>query len=118
MTSSPGDRRARREAQRAESRRAAARSGNAGKRNRGSRAESGARPFRHSDHRGFAYGTLRFEGKTIELPVQAEDALAALVEAEGPLTARALPGPLDDAGRLVLVRRLVREGFLRLVDGD
>ena len=24
-----------------------------------------------------------------------------------------LPGPLDDDGRLVLVRRLVREGFLR-----
>jgi hypothetical protein len=25
-----------------------------------------------------------------------------------------LPGRLDEAGRLVLVRRLVREGFLRL----
>jgi lysine-specific demethylase/histidyl-hydroxylase NO66 len=62
--------------------------------------------------------TLSFEGKAVTFPAQAEEALAALVEADGALTARALPGPLDDAGRLVLVRRLVREGFLRLVDGD
>jgi hypothetical protein len=35
------------------------------------------------------------------------------VEATGRFTARGLPGGLDDAGRLVLVRRLIREGFLR-----
>jgi lysine-specific demethylase/histidyl-hydroxylase NO66 len=62
-------------------------------------------------------GRLRFEGKTVVFPPQAEEALAALVEATGPLTPGALPG-LDDAGRIVLVRRLVREGFLRLLDGD
>ena len=30
------------------------------------------------------------------------------------ITAASLPGSLDEAGRLVLVRRLVREGFLRV----
>ena len=40
--------------------------------------------------------------------------MAAAVEGEGPFTAADLPGSLDEAGRLVLVRRLVREGFLRL----
>jgi hypothetical protein len=62
-------------------------------------------------------GRLRFEGKTVVFPAQAEEALSALVEATGPTAPRELPG-LDDAGRLVLVRRLVREGFLRLVDDD
>jgi hypothetical protein len=38
----------------------------------------------------------------------------AAAEAEGTFTASELPGELDDAGRLVLVRRLVREGFLRV----
>ncbi|MFO1059854.1 MAG: hypothetical protein U1E53_23165 [Dongiaceae bacterium] len=31
-----------------------------------------------------------------------------------PFTAAGLPGPLDAAGRLVLVRRLLREGALTL----
>ncbi len=55
---------------------------------------------------------LRFEGKAIRFPPQALDALGALVEAEGPIALADLPGRLDDAGRVVLARRLVREGFL------
>ena len=39
--------------------------------------------------------------------------LRAFFETEEPFRAADLPGELDDEGRLVLVRRLVREGFLR-----
>jgi hypothetical protein len=42
--------------------------------------------------------------------------VAAVAAADGPFTATDLPGPLDEAGRVVLVRRLVREGYLRRVD--
>ncbi len=40
--------------------------------------------------------------------------MVACFEADEPFLPSELPGDLDDAGRLVLVRRLVREGFLRL----
>ena len=57
---------------------------------------------------------LAFEGKTVLLPaharVEVEDAFAA----EAPFRPCDLRGELDEAGRVVLVRRLVREGFLRL----
>jgi ribosomal protein L16 Arg81 hydroxylase len=56
---------------------------------------------------------LLFEGKEIRFPPQAGHAVVAAAERSGPFSARDLPGPLDDEGRLVLVRRLVREGFLR-----
>jgi len=59
---------------------------------------------------------LRFEGKEVYLPPQAAAAVAAAHAADAPFTPGELPGPLDAAGRLVLVSRLVREGFLRLVD--
>ncbi|MEA2194857.1 MAG: hypothetical protein QOG42_1291 [Solirubrobacteraceae bacterium] len=55
---------------------------------------------------------LRFEGKEVRFPPQAAAAVAALHSARAPFTAADLPGRLDAAGRLVLVRRLVREGFL------
>jgi lysine-specific demethylase/histidyl-hydroxylase NO66 len=58
--------------------------------------------------------TLVFEGKEVSFPRPARDAVAAMLTLEGPFSAADLPGPLDDAGRLVLVRRLVREGFLRI----
>ena len=48
------------------------------------------------------------------MPARAGAALAAAAAVEGPFTAAELPGPIDEAGRLVLVRRLVREGFLRV----
>ena len=58
---------------------------------------------------------LRFEGKQVSFPAQAAEALAAVYEG-APFTPAGLPGRLDLAGRLVLARRLVREGFLRQVD--
>ena len=57
--------------------------------------------------------TLSFEGKEVRFPEVARDALVAVTEAPEPFSAADLPALLDEAGRLVLVRRLVREGFLR-----
>ena len=56
--------------------------------------------------------TLHFEGRRVEFPARAAAALAAVHAGDGPFCARDLPGPLDEAGRLVLLRRLVREGYL------
>ena len=57
--------------------------------------------------------TLTFEGKTLRFPARLAPELEFLVTTEAPFRAAELPGELDEAGRLVLVRRLVREGFLR-----
>ena len=54
-----------------------------------------------------------FEGKRLRFPDRLSEELEFLVDADGPFTAAELPGQLDEAGRLVLVRRLVRAGFLR-----
>jgi lysine-specific demethylase/histidyl-hydroxylase NO66 len=63
-----------------------------------------------------AGATLAFEGRELRFPARGRAAVAAAYALEGPFTAAELPGPLDAAGRLVLVRRLVREGFLALAD--
>ena len=55
-----------------------------------------------------------FEGKELVFPEHAADEVRAVLEVDGPFTAAELPGELDDEGRLVLVRRLVREGLLRI----
>jgi len=61
---------------------------------------------------------LEFHGKTIRLPRHvAPDLRFATASERGAFTARELPGSLDDAGRLVLVGSLVREGFLTVADG-
>jgi hypothetical protein len=57
---------------------------------------------------------LAFEGKTVVFPAHARAAVEHAFAAETPFRPCDLPGDLDEAGRLVLVRRLVREGFLRL----
>ena len=57
--------------------------------------------------------TLAFEGKALRFPERLAPELEFLVTTEAPFRASELPGELDEAGRLVLVRRLVREGFLR-----
>jgi JmjC domain len=57
---------------------------------------------------------LRFEGKTLTFPAHVEDDVEFVVSADREFTAADLPGDLDAEGRLVLVRRLVREGFLRV----
>ena len=62
--------------------------------------------------------TLVFEGKQLAFPEHVRDELEALVALDGPVRAADLPGVLDDEGRLVLVRRLIREGFLRRSAAD
>jgi JmjC domain len=57
---------------------------------------------------------LTFEGKTLTFPAHVEQDVEFIAFAGGEFTASDLPGDLDDEGRLVLVRRLVREGFLRV----
>ena len=61
---------------------------------------------------------LSFHGKRLLLPSRLAAEAEFVVEADGAFTAADLPGTLDEAGRLVLVRRLVREGLLRLRDLD
>ena len=58
-----------------------------------------------------------FEGKEVRFPAHAATEVEACYAAEDPFRAIDLPGELDTSGRLVLVRRLVREGFLRVVSG-
>ena len=60
--------------------------------------------------------TLRFEGKEIRFPAVAREALDTVAGFARPFTVAELPQTLDEHGRLVLVRRLVREGFLRICD--
>jgi hypothetical protein len=57
---------------------------------------------------------VAFEGRRVVVPATAREELEALVCSEGPVRLAELPGRLDDAGRVVLARRLVREGFLRV----
>jgi len=57
---------------------------------------------------------LVFEGKEIRFPGHTRAEVVACFEAEEPFRPAELPGDLDADGRLVLVRRLVREGFLRI----
>jgi hypothetical protein len=57
---------------------------------------------------------LSFHGKRLLLPGRLREEAAFVAEADGPFVAADLPGALDNAGRLVLARRLVREGFLRI----
>ena len=57
---------------------------------------------------------LSFDGKELLFPAHVGQEIEFVLTAERPFAARDLPGRLDDRGRLVLVRRLVREGFLRL----
>ena len=60
------------------------------------------------------HGTrLVFEENDLLFPERLAAELEFLVTAESPFRGIDLPGPLDDAGRVVLLSRLVREGFLR-----
>ncbi|MFN2470329.1 MAG: cupin domain-containing protein [Gaiellaceae bacterium] len=58
---------------------------------------------------------LEFDGIAVRLPARVQEELEFLAGTDGPVTVAELPGQLDDESRLVLVRRLVREGFLRAV---
>ena len=57
---------------------------------------------------------LEFEGKEIRFPRRVRAQIEFAATAAAPFRADTLPDGLDPNGRLVLVRRLVREGFLRL----
>jgi hypothetical protein len=57
--------------------------------------------------------TLEFEGRKLAFPERLAPELEFIVTTADAFTASELPGSLDEAGRLVLLKRLVREGFLR-----
>jgi len=57
---------------------------------------------------------LSFEGRELTLPAFLRGDLAFLLATDEPFRPSDLPGRLDDESRLVLVRRLVREGLLRI----
>ena len=57
---------------------------------------------------------LFFDGHRLELPADVEPEIEFMVETDEPFRPADLPGQLDDESRLVLVRRLVREGFLEI----
>jgi ribosomal protein L16 Arg81 hydroxylase len=63
-------------------------------------------------------GALVFEGRSIRVPAHAEEELQAIAVADGPFRAADLPGELDGESRLVLLRRLMREGFVRRSAAD
>lgn len=78
-------------------------------------AEVERRPTVISDLRLDEHGvSLTFEGKTLVFPAHVRTELEFVAAAEEPFRLVDLPGRLDDEGRLVLARRLVREGFLRV----
>ena len=56
---------------------------------------------------------LEFHGKRVTFPAHVADALRFVGESRGFVGAD-IPGTLDETGRLVLIRTLVREGFLTL----
>jgi ribosomal protein L16 Arg81 hydroxylase len=58
--------------------------------------------------------SLEFHGKRMSLPPQAEPATRFVVTTNSAFQGRELPGTLNEEGTLVLLRRLLREGFLRL----
>ena len=62
-----------------------------------------------------AGSTLRFEGRQVAFPARVEEAVAFIHAQAGPFRAADLPGRLGEEARLVLVRRLIREGYLRPV---
>jgi Cupin superfamily protein len=65
-----------------------------------------------SEHNGSF--ELTFDGKEVAFPARIRDDVCWILERDDPFTAADLPGDLDDESRLVLVRRLVREGLLRI----
>jgi hypothetical protein len=57
---------------------------------------------------------VAFEGKELRLPARVREEVEFCVDAAEPFTPADLPGSLDANGRVVLVRRFVREGLLRV----
>jgi len=63
-------------------------------------------------------GTLIFEGKSLRVPPRALPELQAIADSDRPFRADELPGELDVESRLVLLKRLTREGFVRRSAAD
>jgi ribosomal protein L16 Arg81 hydroxylase len=61
--------------------------------------------------------SVEFHGKQVQFPDRVAEQLEFIGRATT-FTGRDLPGRLNDAGRLVLLQRLIREGFLTLVRPD
>jgi ribosomal protein L16 Arg81 hydroxylase len=60
--------------------------------------------------------SLEFEGKTVSFPDYAAPSLQFILEqGENSFQIARITGNLDDAGKIVLVRRLIIEGFLKLI---
>ncbi len=57
---------------------------------------------------------LTFDGKEVAFPARIRDEVSWVLERDDAFTAADLPGDLDDESRLVLMRRLIREGLLRI----
>src|SRR5262249_30141338 len=60
---------------------------------------------------------ISFGSVRITLPLHTREAVQAALSG-APFVVRNLPGPLDDAGKVVLVRRLIKDGPLTTVDND
>ena len=61
------------------------------------------------------FAALQFHGKAVQMPAYTKPDLQFICEANE-FRAADLPGAMDDAGRLVLVQTLIREGFLTISD--
>jgi hypothetical protein len=57
---------------------------------------------------------LQFHGKNLRMPKHIEPDVRWIIETQEPFTGNLLPGQLTEDGRLVLIRRLLHEGFLRV----
>ncbi|MGW2636607.1 cupin domain-containing protein [Streptomyces sp. NPDC001348] len=58
---------------------------------------------------------LSFHNKTVEFPLHVADEVTYVAASDGePISPSSIPGTLDQSGRLVLIRTLLREGFLTL----
>jgi hypothetical protein len=65
-----------------------------------------------SEHNGSF--ELTFDGKEVAFPARIRGEVSWILERDDAFTAADVPGDLDDESRLVLVRRLVRDGLLRI----
>jgi hypothetical protein len=62
--------------------------------------------------------SLFFDGHRLDFPKEVEQDIEFMVETDETFRPLDLPGQLDDESRLVLVRRLVREGFLSISEAE
>lgn len=60
-----------------------------------------------------AFCTFHFHGTELRLPAKTAESLRFICEHEGAFTGRQVQGGLRESEVLVLLRKLVREGFLR-----